>query len=629
MTQADVDDNGEINPTDLQLIEDALDSNETIVLASSSVIKSQSPYLDVNGDGMIDIADVELVKDQFFPERVEIPPSPFAFLQDPNFKASLQAINLRTGLAVGTDALEGDLLEVTIVGNDQSDKPIFGLLVDILATLKQSSHFKVLGTFQDHYLLQLTRSGTVAIEHDITTNGFLIRNIASILGYGAEGPEVLSKRISELLAGTRRSIEVSANANRPVATDDAYRYTQFSEQPTAREVAAVFEQENTLVLKIDQNQGVLLNDQDHPNAKAILVAQPENGQVKLNDDGSFEFTPYPPYFDTVRLGSSFTYVLITPDGTSEVRTVKIIGKTLPLLDLRIRAIDEQGNEVTTASVGQPLTLEVSTLSYDIWKGYDVVFPSDYKPVHPLSFRYGLNESVASFDGEPTDFPSFWRDIAELVFENGQYSIRNTPTLFRPTFKREGDYFVADFTHNFGLGEYPNSEHVIFRQSITATKAGSLGLSIESADIELWEGYDQFPGAINVELIDVVVLQSAFQNTKLPVDVDDSGDATPLDALIIINSLNLHGSQVLTLEKGEGEKSDRIYVDVNGDGVISSIDALLVINELNRPERASGEGEEAHRTDAFGSSIDTQLAVDIIAEDIAGFKRRKFLGVSKS
>lgn len=124
-------------------------------------------------------------------------------------------------------------------------------------------------------------------------------------------------------------------------------------------------------------------------------------------------------------------------------------------------------------------------------------------------------------------------------------------------------------------------------------------------------------------------QSAFQNTKLPVDVDDSGDATPLDALIIINSLNLHGSQVLTLEKGEGEKSDRIYVDVNGDGVISSIDALLVINELNRPERASGEGEEAHRTDAFGSSIDTQLAADIIAEDIAGFKRRKFLGVSKS
>ena len=305
------------------------------MLASSSVVKSQSLFLDVSGDGIIDIADVELVKDQFFPERIVITPSPFAFLQDPDFQVSLQAINLRTGLAVGTDALEGDLLEVTIVGNDQSDRPIFELFADNLATLKQSSHFEVLGTFQDHYLLRLTKPGSVVIEHEVTTNGLVLRNIASTLGYGAEGPEVLRQRISELLAGTKQNIEVSANAKRPFAAADSYHYKQFSEQPTAREVAAVFAQQQTLVLRIDQSQGVLVNDQDHANAKAVLVAQPENGQVKFNDDGSFEFSPYRPYFDTVRLGSRFSYVLITPDGTSEVRTVTINGTTLPLMDMRI------------------------------------------------------------------------------------------------------------------------------------------------------------------------------------------------------------------------------------------------------------------------------------------------------
>ena len=223
-----------------------------------------------------------------------------------------------------------------------------------------------------------------------------------------------------------------------------------------------------------------------------------------------------------------------------------------------------------------------------------------------------------------DFPSFWRDIAELVFENGQYSIKYTPTLFSPTFKREGEYFVADFTHNFGLGDHPKSDYVIFRQSFTVTKAGSLELSIESADVKLYEGYNQFPGAIHVEVTDVVVFQSAFQNAKLPADVDESGDATPLDALIIINSLNLNGSRKLTLVNGEGEKSDRVFVDVDGDGFISPLDVLQVINVLNRRGSASGEGEHAQRREALRPSIDTQLAVDMIAEDIASFKRRKIL-----
>lgn len=624
---SDVDNNGQINGVDLELIKGALGSNERIVLSSSSVARGQSPFLDVSGDGMIDIADVELVKDQFFPERIVIPPSPFAFLQDPDFQVSLQAINLRTGLAVGADALEGDLLEVAIVGNEQSNKPIFGLFVDSLATLKQSSHFEVLGTFQDHYLLRLVKPGTVAIEHEVTTNGWVLRNIASTLGYGAEGPEVIRQRISELLAGTMQSFDVSANTNRPFAADDSYHYKQFSEQPTAREVAAVIEQvkkmEKALGIRIDKKQGVLENDQQHANAKAILVAQPENGRVKFNEDGSFEFTPSPSFFDSVRLGSRFSYVLITPEGTSEVRTVKINGTTLPLMDIRIRAVDQQGNEVTTASIGQSLTLEVSTFSNNIWNTFDVV-PIDYKPNHPLSFRYGLNENVASFDGEPTDFSFFWKDIGELVFENGQYSIKYTPTLFRPTFKRDGDDFVADFKHNFSLADHPNSDHVIFRQRITVAKAGSLDLSIDLPKIELWEAYNQFPGAVHVEVTDVVAFQSAFQNTKLPSDVDQSGEATPLDALIIINSLNLNGSRKLTLLNGEGESSDRMLVDVDGDGFISPLDVLQVINVLNRRGSASGEGEEAQRREAFRPSIDTQLAVDVIAEDIASFRRKKIL-----
>lgn len=172
---SDVDNNGEINLTDLQLIESALGSQSRIVLAGSAIAQKQSPYLDVTGDGVIDAADIDIVKDQFYPERIVTPPSPFAFLQDPNFQISLRAINLRTGLAVGNDALEGDLLEVAFVENGQSDATIF----ENLATLKKNSNFELLGTFPDHYLLRLTKPGTVVIEHVVTTNALQIRNIAA------------------------------------------------------------------------------------------------------------------------------------------------------------------------------------------------------------------------------------------------------------------------------------------------------------------------------------------------------------------------------------------------------------------------------------------------------------------
>ncbi len=57
------------------------------------------------------------------------------------------------------------------------------------------------------------------------------------------------------------------------------------------------------------------------------------------------------------------------------------------------------------------------------------------------------------------------------------------------------------------------------------------------------------------------------NLADPLDVNNDGVVSPLDALLVINSIG---------------NEPQMYADTNGDGEISPVDALQVINALNRP-----------------------------------------------
>ena len=74
----------------------------------------------------------------------------------------------------------------------------------------------------------------------------------------------------------------------------------------------------------------------------------------------------------------------------------------------------------------------------------------------------------------------------------------------------------------------------------------------------------------------------YYNDLIPEDTNRDYAVTPLDALLIINSINQGMSGAL---QGPGVgKAEGPMIDVNGDNVLSAIDALRVINRLN------GEGE---------------------------------------
>jgi hypothetical protein len=79
----------------------------------------------------------------------------------------------------------------------------------------------------------------------------------------------------------------------------------------------------------------------------------------------------------------------------------------------------------------------------------------------------------------------------------------------------------------------------------------------------------------------------WQNPILNVDVDAKDGVIPLDALIIINYINLHPGDTSLPDPPAAPPP---YYDVSGDNAIAAIDALQVINYLN--DQVEGEGEAA-------------------------------------
>lgn len=93
----------------------------------------------------------------------------------------------------------------------------------------------------------------------------------------------------------------------------------------------------------------------------------------------------------------------------------------------------------------------------------------------------------------------------------------------------------------------------------------------------------------------------WQNPFLSIDVNHDGDASPIDALLIINELNLPqvtppGSSQLPTPTSQQKPPP--FLDVNGDRVVAPVDVLLVINHLNGVP--SGEGPDG--SDSYWASV---------------------------
>ena len=73
------------------------------------------------------------------------------------------------------------------------------------------------------------------------------------------------------------------------------------------------------------------------------------------------------------------------------------------------------------------------------------------------------------------------------------------------------------------------------------------------------------------------MASDWMNAVNPLDVNSSGEVTPLDVLLIVNDVTLSGSR--ELPSVAAGSTIPALVDVNGDGAVSPIDAWRVVSAL--------------------------------------------------
>lgn len=104
-----------------------------------------------------------------------------------------------------------------------------------------------------------------------------------------------------------------------------------------------------------------------------------------------------------------------------------------------------------------------------------------------------------------------------------------------------------------------------------------------------QAFEQAPTPATTRVSVVNEMASLWHNPALACDVTGDGLVTPLDVLVTINYINLHGPGPLSQSSALPGGSP-MYVDVDGNRDATASDVLLVVNFIQLRSLASGEGE---------------------------------------
>jgi hypothetical protein len=324
-------------------------------------------------------------------------------------------------------------------------------------------------------------------------------------------------------------------------------------------------------------------DNDHlelPDATIVEVSTPEHGEARVSDDGrSILYTPGDERRD------AFTYTVELVDGIRGTRWVEVAVESEFVDDdgMLVRVwpeiVDADGKPTSLLHVGEEAFLRL--------------FAEDLR-------EHG--KGVFSVYADVEYDPDLVLDIGTIdhgAFANGQSEDAKTPGLI-------------DEVGGFTIG--PADEKFFASIPFTAAADGELMFSTNAPDsIPVHEisvfGSDFAVPLDQVEFGEVAVkVVDHWYNVQEPRDTSMDGEVSALDALLIINYLNKHGSRKLDRAlrlrpDGEGPTSENPRCDVNNDGFVSPLDALLVINEIRQRIRiAFAEAEAAETFDPLEASL---------------------------
>jgi hypothetical protein len=353
-------------------------------------------------------------------------------------------------------------------------------------------------------------------------------------------------------------LEVVDTPQRPVANDDSYEFVWPWGSGGITDPA----------VEVSAADGVLANDsapQDAP-LRAVLLDVPRHGRLQLNADGSFRYQPN----KSLNGSDSFSYVAISEEGTSEIRTVTIVGAYPPIVDVELRAFSSDGQPITHVKIGEKFFVEMVASATD-----------DSTMLQPINARLGFDTDVLVPAGEVEFNPEFGKPEFKIVTDP-----EGNRTLESQTVEPTGGLDhggISMHVPGFRLEPIFETEEYVVRIGFTADAAGDVEFKFSDFSTRSLGGH-----LFNLHSAVLTITPgSEWQNPTMPLDVNGDGIISPLDALVGINRLNAAQDRNLSEERPATDP-DHTFPDANGDGILSPLDVLVIINKLNQRLPAEGE-----------------------------------------
>jgi hypothetical protein len=142
------------------------------------------------------------------------------------------------------------------------------------------------------------------------------------------------------------------------------------------------------------------------------------------------------------------------------------------------------------------------------------------------------------------------------------------------------------------------------------EVGFVGLDRFTYRVSDVQGKFSEPAQVKIATVDLD--QRPWRNPALAQDVNGDGNVTPLDALQVINSINIGGIRTLSVPT-PSTAFPPPYLDVTGDGKLTPLDVLWVINYINTGGLPEGEAVPvwAPENEPAASTVPAQAAAPVV------------------
>lgn len=329
----------------------------------------------------------------------------------------------------------------------------------------------------------------------------------------------------------------------------------------------------------------------------FIVGQPSNGSINWSVETGGTYKP------NANFNGSDTVVFRAFDGKSWSSAVS--------LDITINSVDD----LPTAIEFESGSIPENQLGYVIGPITLVDIDGGSNSIHltPESLFEIQNGKVKLIDGIGMNYEQASNANIEIsVFVGSNQIPVLTKTFSLPVLNRndpptalvfEGQTHVEEFIAGFEFGKIKIEDEDVGDQydflvsdnrfavvdgklglksdtSLTYADASSISVTVtavsQSSNDQISETFD----------IEVVRAAPPWQNKHWGLDVNNDGELTPVDVLIVINALNRLGVVPLDRQPPPGSSN---FIDVNGDRYLTPLDALILINALNRQSRGGAEG----------------------------------------